>query len=563
MNELLNKLDHFYQNQQFDEALAMMLDEYQKAQDNHEYELLLLLDNELMGFYRVHSQFERAQIIVEHAKQLIYEMNLDETIDGATTYLNIAALYRQQGYIHDALEMYQKTYSIYQKYLDESDEHYIALFNNISLVYFDKKQYFHALDYGYRALALIENKDDCIIETAITYANLSQFHFALRQYDKGYECILKSKQLFKNNGTNDPHYYALLNNEAIYYYQKHHLFKAHHIYQEILIGLKKLYGENQDFKHVKRNDQILLEEMNRSFGLNLCESYYFDIGKPMLENAFSNYMSKMSIGLVGMGSECLGYDDEISRDHDFGPGFCIWLPKKDYREIGFVLQNAYNQLTLEYEGFKRENSKRGQGRLGVFCIEDFFIIPQSLMQWLEIDEYLLCMLTGGRIFDDFLGEVTSRRKILKYYPEDVRLKKLAKSVAKMAQSGQYNYLRCLKRHDYVAASLALNEFIDEALSCIYLLNKKYKPYYKWAFHGLKDCNKLTNVSDLLEELVFTGVYQKEQTIELIEKICSEVIVELKQQSLSNVENDFLDNHVDSIMNKIVDQEIRSMHIMEG
>lgn len=80
---------------------------------------------------------------------------------------------------------------------------------------------------------------------------------------------------------------------------------------------------------------------------------------------------------------------------------------------------------------------------------------------------------------------------------------------------------------------------------------------------MKDCNKLTSISDLLEELVFTGVYQKEQTIELIEKICSEVIVELKQQSLSNVENDFLDNHVDSIMNKIVDQEIRSMHIMEG
>ena len=42
---------------------------------------------------------------------------------------------------------------------------------------------------------------------------------------------------------------------------------------------------------------------------------------------FSNFVSKIFIGLVGMGSECLGYDDEISRDHDFWTGFCIWLHK--------------------------------------------------------------------------------------------------------------------------------------------------------------------------------------------------------------------------------------------
>ena len=54
--------------------------------------------------------------------------------------------------------MYQKTHSLYQKYLDECDERYIALFNNISLVYFDKKQYFRALDYGYRYWHLLKTK---------------------------------------------------------------------------------------------------------------------------------------------------------------------------------------------------------------------------------------------------------------------------------------------------------------------------------------------------------------------------------------------------------------------
>ena len=58
----------------------------------------------------------------------------------------------------------------------------------------------------------------------------------------------------------------------------------------------------------------------------------------------------------------------------------------------------------------------------------------------------------------------------------------------------------MTRHDYVAANLALNEFIDQTLSLIYLMNKQYKPYYKWSFYGLKDCVILYDIKDCLEKL---------------------------------------------------------------
>ena len=63
-------------------------------------------------------------------------------------------------------------------------------------------------------------------------------------------------------------------------------------------------------------------------GLDLARAFYEEYGLPMLEEQFSDVLDKIAIGLTGSGSECYGYDDEISQDHDFEPGFCIFLPEE-------------------------------------------------------------------------------------------------------------------------------------------------------------------------------------------------------------------------------------------
>ena len=60
-------------------------------------------------------------------------------------------------------------------------------------------------------------------------------------------------------------------------------------------------------------------------GLELSKKYYLEFGKPMLERTFADPLPHIAVGLVGSGSECLGFDDEISTDHDFEPGFCIFI----------------------------------------------------------------------------------------------------------------------------------------------------------------------------------------------------------------------------------------------
>ena len=81
-------------------------------------------------------------------------------------------------------------------------------------------------------------------------------------------------------------------------------------------------------------------------GLELAKGYYEEYGKPMLENEFSDLLPLIAVGFVGSGSEHYGFDDEISRDHDFEPGFCIFLPGEDVidRKQQFKLERAYAKL---------------------------------------------------------------------------------------------------------------------------------------------------------------------------------------------------------------------------
>lgn len=158
--------------------------------------------------------------------------------------------------------------------------------------------------------------------------------------------------------------------------------------------------------------------------------------------------SSYGSGLIGEGSECYGFDDEISRDHDFGPSFQIYIPKEDMPVYGERLKHRLATLPKTFQGFgARVESQYGDGRVGVFTIEDFIgsLLRQREYQTLFLIggrfENALSTVTNGEVFFDNYGEFTRiREELKKGYPEDVRLKKIAARLMKMAQSGQYNFL---------------------------------------------------------------------------------------------------------------------------
>lgn len=313
-------------------------------------------------------------------------------------------------------------------------------------------------------------------------------------------------------------------------------------------------------------------------GLELSRKYYETLGVPMLKSQFGSYYDRIAAGLVGEGSECFGFDDEISRDHDWGPSFSLWLCKEDYDIIGAELQNAYNKLPAEFSGFSARTETELSGkRVGVHSIGDFYKkyiglerSPITIDEWRRIPEHLLAVATNGEVFYDPLGKFSEiRQKLLDYYPEDLRIKKIVARAAVMSQSGQYNYQRSLRRQEFVAAQLALDEFVRNGISMVFLLNKKYAPYYKWMHRGLRDLPILSDTYVLFNIICLPANTEKiaireffNLKYEAVEEICRLVAEELKHQELTDIEGDnFLQNHCTSMTERIKDPKLKKMHFM--
>jgi len=310
-------------------------------------------------------------------------------------------------------------------------------------------------------------------------------------------------------------------------------------------------------------------------GLELSEKFYLEYGQPMLREHFPTLLDKIAVGLAGSGSECFGYDDGLSSDHDFEPGFCIFLPDEDTvdRRTAFLLERAYSKLPREFMGYKRASlDPVGGNRHGVIRMSEFFEAKTgssdgklSLAAWLTLPEESLAEAVNGKVFFDGLGRFTEIRERLSYFPQDVRLKKLAGELLLMGQSGQYNYPRCIKRADTAAAQMSAIEFVKSALHVIFLLNGKYMPYYKWTFRALSELNEMSELASPLEYLISSGNSESDaaKKQEIIENICQEIADALRKKELSAFKRDELEAHAYAVNDKIADGEMRNLHVLSA
>lgn len=303
--------------------------------------------------------------------------------------------------------------------------------------------------------------------------------------------------------------------------------------------------------------------------LELSRALYEEKGAEMIHRLFPEYEARIAVGLSGRGSQCYGFDDELSADHDYKLGFCLWLTDQDEAKIGLQLRRAYRDIL---PSGRAEHSAMGNDGMGVQPIGDFFLpytgtrgAPEELLQWLRLPSHALAEACNGQVWRDELGEFTRIRDSLMNMPEDVRIKKLAGAILIMAQSGQYNYSRCLKRGEEGAAMLAMAEFVKAACAAVFLLNRRHAPYYKWTFRAMSGLERLGRLRDALEYLL-TGENDaagQRLKVQLVEDVCANVAAELRAQRLSCGSWDYLEPHALDMNEHIQNANLRSLHILEG
>lgn len=515
IRQIMEELNQMFLSGKTQEIEAFLEEKCKEAGERGEFDVLPVLYNEMIGLYRETGQYDKSIGYCHDAIELLEGLGYEDTVPFATTLLNVANAHRAAGLLEESYLYYQRVFPIYSAKLEPDDVYFASLYNNLSLLYQEKQEFDKAKEQLLKALDIVKKKENMAFEVAVTYANLANTCIALDENDIAIEYANEAVRIFEEINVDDAHYSAAVAALGGLYYKKAEYEQAIEMFEKSRNCVEKYLGtENTQYQRLTENIEYIQELMRGKdvsdimnqtqehdtdmekwiSGIQLCRSYYEAYGKPMIETQFPDYKDKIAVGLVGKGSDCFGFDDEYSRDHDYGPRFVMWVTAKTYEEIGEALQQAYEKLPTSYQGVERIETFHGRDRAGVMAIEEFYkkllgadlFDNPSIQDWLEVEEYALAAATNGEVFTDAEGIFTSYRNKLKaYYPKAVWYRRLAQAAALFSQNGQYNMPRMLKRGQFVAAELAKAECMKQAMKLQYLLNHQYAPHDKWLYKGLE------------------------------------------------------------------------------
>lgn len=237
-------------------------------------------------------------------------------------------------------------------------------------------------------------------------------------------------------------------------------------------------------------------------GLDLCESFFNECALDIIKTNYPDL--KFTAGLLGYGSDVLGYDDSVSTDHMWGPRFYLFLSEVDIHLKDKLMSLFEANLPYQYKGFSVNfsepdpndggvrhpefiNSGNVSPLIWIHTIDEFLGeylgVSRHLttFDWLAVSEHRLLGFTSGRLFVDMLG-LAGIRTELNFYPEDVKLYLITSQWALIGEEQAFAK-RCGDCGDELGSRIVCTRIVERLMRLCFLYNDEYAPYSKWLGTG--------------------------------------------------------------------------------
>lgn len=268
-------------------------------------------------------------------------------------------------------------------------------------------------------------------------------------------------------------------------------------------------------------------------GLKLSRLFYLEAVLPILDAAFPGLPH--SAALLGRGSEVLGFDDELSTDHDWGPRVMLFLQEEDHRRWDEAINAALRpRLPRRFRGYATgippshpqgssppadAAGDRGPAnhRVEVIPLRGFFLNFLAFdirdepgpADWLTFPEQKLRMITAGAVYHDDIGLQAVRNRFT-YYPHDVWLYLLAAGWWRLHPEGNL-VGRAGSVGDEVGSALIGARLVQDLMQLCFLMEREYAPYPKWFGTAFERLACAADLLPVLQEALQAGTWEARET----------------------------------------------------
>ncbi|MBQ3278243.1 MAG: tetratricopeptide repeat protein [Clostridia bacterium] len=173
VGRILDKLRQYEDKSDWTAAERHLLYWMTEAEQNRDGRGQLMLNNELMGFYRKQGDREKALHHAGKAMALVESLGMEDTVTAGTTWVNAGTVREAFGDPAAGLRCFEKARANYEKNLDRTDSRLGGLYNNMALALTAVGEYAEAGRMFRLALDVMEHQEHGELEQAITWLNMA------------------------------------------------------------------------------------------------------------------------------------------------------------------------------------------------------------------------------------------------------------------------------------------------------------------------------------------------------------------------------------------------------